>query len=228
MGKKLVNKKLINNPIIFNEIFTYILITTLAILLALVVRFFMADNVAPFVSEYDGKDYNVRKIGPPEIRQNAADYLAKINHQVDRLVLYMYQNDLPDRDTAQRLYYRWKKCDLKETNSSEKSAAFTLNKSTEIRLCIRDKNGNFEDLNTSIFVILHELAHVMSISYGHEEEFKSNFSYITHLASQLGIYRPEDFKRSPKMYCGVEINTTPCDSGTCDFGTRIEEMKSIQ
>jgi len=205
---------------------TYVLVTALFALLGFViVKFFMMDNVAPFVSDYDGQDYEVRKIGPPQMRQTAADYLAKIRHKVDVLVDYMYRNKLPDQEIATRLFKRWVTIDLKETSSVEKSAAFTLNKSTEIRLCIRDANGNFEDPNTGMFVILHELAHVMSVSYGHGEEFKNNFNYITHLASQLGIYRPENFRARPKTYCGTEINTTPCDRGTCEFGTKAKELK---
>ena len=70
-----------------------------------------------------------------------------------------------------------------------------------------------------MFVILHELAHVMSISYGHEDEFKNNFSYITHLASSLGLYKPQDFQTNPKTYCGTEINTTPCSEGSCEYNT---------
>lgn len=183
------------------------------------------DNVTPFVSQYDGREYDVRKEGPPEIKQTAADYLAKIRHKIDILVNYMYEKSLPDSEISTRLFKRWINCQLKETNSSDNSAAFTLNKSSEIRLCIRDKNGNFENINTSMFVILHELAHVMSISYGHNEEFKNNFSYITHLASELGIYKPENFDQVPKNYCGIEINTTPCENNTCKFGTKINEIK---
>lgn len=204
---------------------TYVLMTILVIILGYaIIKFFIMDNVAPFVSEYDGNDYEVRKVGGPLIRQTAADYLAKIKHKVDVLVDYMYNKGLPDPDTSRRLFHRWISCKLKETNSFEKSAAFTLNKSTEIRLCIRDAYGNFEDPNTSMFVILHELAHVMSVSYGHGEEFKQNFDYITHLASQLGVYKPENFAARPKMYCGTEINTTPCDRGTCEFGTKAKEL----
>ena len=204
---------------------TYILVTVLfAILGYAIVKFFMMDNVSPFVSNYDGQDYEVRKVGSPHVRQTAADYLAKIRHKVDVLVDYMYKKGLPDPDTAKRLFQRWTSCELKETNSTEKSAAFTLNKSSEIRLCIRDHQGNFENPNTSMFVILHELAHVMSVSYGHGEEFQNNFNYITHLASQLGVYKPEDFASRPRMYCGTEINTTPCDRGTCEFGTKAKEL----
>ncbi len=207
-----------------NDIGTYVLITIVfAVLGYFVIKHCFIDNVAPFISEYDGKNYAVRKVGDLSSKQTAANYLSLINNKINTLVDYMYKHNLPDSNTAKRLYSRWRVCQLKETNSTEKSAAFTLNKSTEIRLCIRNSNGEFEDPNTSMFVVLHELSHVMSISYGHEEEFKNNFSYITHLASSLGLYKPEDFKTEPKTYCGIQINTSPCmtdsSGSSCSFNT---------
>lgn len=202
------------------DVFAAILcLAAITLLIYIIVKNALVDNVAPFVSQYDGKNYEIRKVGDNTNKQTAANYLALINAKINKLVDYMKLNNLPDEDTARRLYNRWIDCELKETNSSEKSAAFTLNKSTEIRLCIRDHQGNFENPNTSMFVILHELAHVASISYGHGEEFKENFSYITHLASSLGLYKPEDFKQSPKNYCGVSINTTPCSDSSCEYNT---------
>ncbi len=210
--------KLKDNQFNFKNIFIYILITAVFIILGyFVIRYYFIDNVAPFVSEYDGQHYEVRKVGDNENKQTAANYLAILNSKINKLIDYMNLHNLPDPDTAKRLYHRWMECELKETNSNEKSAAYTLNKSAEIRICIRDQNDNFENINTSMFVILHELSHVASISYGHEEEFRNNFSYITHLASSLGIYKPENFKQTPKMYCGTAINTTPCSENTCTF-----------
>lgn len=202
-----------------SHVYIYIIVVIISILLGyIIIKYFFIDNVAPFVSNMDGKNYDVRSVGTIQNRQTAANYLAQINKKINELVNHMYINKLPDSDTANRLYDRWSKCQLKETNSSESSAAYTLNKSTEIRLCIRDAQGNFEDINTSMFVILHELAHVMSVSYGHGEEFKNNFSYITHLASSLGIYKPELFQLSPKTYCGVSITSTPCSTdGSCSI-----------
>jgi hypothetical protein len=210
---------------IYEIIGTYILVTIIFALIGyLIVSKFM-DNVAPFVSSYDGKDYDVRKVGSLESRQTAADYLARLRERVDVLVNFMKERKLPDAEISERLFVRWNKCELKETSSFEKVAAFTLNKSSEIRICIRNKNGQFENPNTSMFVILHELAHVMSVSYGHEEEFVNNFAYITHLASQLGLYKPEDFDNNPKTYCGIEINTTPCEGDTCEFKTHEKTLK---
>jgi hypothetical protein len=216
MGSK--SSKTLDDKTTASDIGTYVLVTIVfAVLGYFIIRYFFIDNVAPFVSEYDGKNYAVRKVGDISTKQTAANYLSVISNKIDTLVNYMHKHNLPDPNTAKRLYSRWSVCELKETNSTERSAAYTLNKSTEIRLCIRNSSGGFEDPNTSMFVVLHELGHVMSISYGHEEEFKNNFSYITHLASSLGLYKPEDFKAEPKTYCGIAINTTPCDSGSCEY-----------
>ena len=209
-----------NKGTTLRNVLIYIVVAVIfAVLGYFVIKYALMDNVAPFVSQYDGQNYDVRKEGDIQNKQTAANYLSMINAKVNKLVDYMYLHKLPDSDTVNRLYHRWLSIELKETNSNEKSAAYTLNKSSEIRLCIRDQNGNFEDPNTSMFVILHELAHVMSISYNHTEEFKNNFSYITHLASSLGIYRPEDFTKHPKTYCGTSINTTPCENNSCDYNT---------
>jgi hypothetical protein len=178
------------------------------------------NDVAPFTSNYDGHDYYVRKNDTNVNKSKAADYLAKLNDKVNTIVDYAHKQHIPDKNTADRLAYRWNRCELKEIDSHEKSAAYTLNKSKEIRLCIRNANG-FENENTSMFVLLHELAHVMSISYGHEDEFKHNFDFITNLASNMGLYKPEDFFNSPKTYCGTEINSTPCAGNSCSFGTLL-------
>jgi len=129
--------------------------------------------------------------------------------------LYVKHNK-PDAEISHRLQTRWLTCNLRETGIGEKSAAYTVNKGDEMRLCIRNE-GKLENINTSMFVVLHELAHMMSVSYGHNQEFKDNFNFIVHLASGLGIYYPEDFYGKPVSYCGTEINTTPCGDGACVY-----------
>ena len=199
----------------------YIFVTLISVIIGyIIVKYLFIDNVAPFVSDIDGKNYSIRKVGSVDVKQTAANYLATLNEKINKIVNYMNEHNLPDEDTSRRLFNRWSKCSLKETSSNEKSAAYTLNKSVEIRICIRDGLGNFEDINTSMFVILHELAHVMSVGFGHEDEFKNNFSYITHLASELKLYKPEEFGLFPKTYCGISINTTPCSNGSCEYGGR--------
>ena len=172
------------------------------------------DKVENVTSNINGKNYEVRS--DQEKKEDAANHLASISERVDNLVDYMLKNNLPNKEIAERLKNRWGGCKFRETASHESTAAYTINKGDEMRLCVRDGN-KIENLNTSMFVVLHELGHIMSISYGHNEEFRENFSYIVHLASALGFYKPEDFENKPVNYCGTEINTTPCMSGTCEY-----------
>ena len=178
------------------------------------------DNFETIHSELDGRKYHVRSNHTDEDKKATANYLATISKKVDKLVEYMYDNQLPDKTISKRLKKRWKNCSLKETAHHENSAAYTVNKGDELRLCVKSDN-KFEDVNTSMFVILHELAHIMSVTYGHNEEFRKNFSYIVHLASSLGVYKPQNFGEKPVAYCGsvVTINSTPCQGNTCDYTT---------
>lgn len=195
-----------------STIIFYALVVCLTILITVCLIFlFKTDDVSNFTSPLDNKQYAVRNT---ENKDQAANYLAILSNKIDILVNYMKKNNLPNQIIADRLYYRWSNCKLKETSSSDKSVAFTLNKDAEVRLCIR-YNGQFEDINTSMFVLLHELAHVMSVTYGHNEEFLENFSFLVQLASKLNLYIPEDFTKNPKTYCGSFINTTPCSEDRC-------------
>lgn len=150
---------------------------------------------------------------PEGIGIEVAKRLASLARKTDTLVNYMYQNKLPSPEIATRLYSRWQQIrknpnGIRETAFGEKSAAYTVNKSEQIRICIRDRSDNethFEDHNTSMFVLLHELAHIMSKTYGHGIEFKRNFGSITKIAESLGVYHPVDYTKQPTNYCGTDI-----------------------
>ena len=43
--------------------------------------------------------------------------------------------------------------------------------------------------------------------FGYNEEIISQ--NLEKLMSSLGIYNPIDYSKNPKMYCGMEINSTP-------------------
>ena len=88
--------------------------------------------------------------------------------------------------------------------------AYSVNKGDELSICIREKESeNFIDMNTIIFVSIHELAHIMSVSTGHTKEFWDNMKYLLKEASKVGIYQIVDYSSDPIEYCGMIINSTP-------------------
>ena len=81
------------------------------------------------------------------------------------------------------------------------TSAYTDNKSV-ITLCLADPaTGVSYDINTLMYVALHELAHVISVGIGHGEEFLANFAKLRERAEQLGVY--DSSKPIAKTYCGV-------------------------
>ena len=79
--------------------------------------------------------------------------------------------------------------------------AYTENKSL-ITLCLKDpKTGEHYDMNTIMYVALHELAHMVSKSYGHNDEFKKNFTELLKRGAKIGVYDPR--RPIPSSYCGV-------------------------
>ena len=88
--------------------------------------------------------------------------------------------------------------------------AYTLNKGSEVQLCMRNDDGTLiNDSNTMIFVLIHELAHIMTYENGHPPIFWKNMGYLLKKASEIGIYNPIDYSKTPVEYCGVKIDQTP-------------------
>jgi hypothetical protein len=175
------------------------------------------DKTRPEILESTNETFIIQnhKNEPDWVGKEVVKRLSNLANKTDLIVNYMHQNVLPNKVVADRLLTRWKKIrsnprGLREVGLGEKTAAYTVNKSDQIRICIRnpDPQGNndlFENENDSMLVLLHELAHVMSKGYGHDVEFKRNFSYIVRLAVKLGIYNYVDYTSNPTNYCGTDI-----------------------
>jgi FtsZ-interacting cell division protein ZipA len=82
-------------------------------------------------------------------------------------------------------------------------------------LCLRhkqpDANGNYplHDINTMMFVVLHELTHMANKSWGHHLDFWILFKFLLNNAAEIGIYQPVDFKSAPINYCGLWLHYNP-------------------
>ncbi len=75
--------------------------------------------------------------------------------------------------------------------------------------CLRDKNGKLHDINTVMFVVLHEITHLMNDRWGHETYFWGLFHIILIDSVQCGIYNPINYNVNPQSYCGIKITENP-------------------
>ena len=87
--------------------------------------------------------------------------------------------------------------------------SYSLNKGEKISICLRHLDNSFIDNNTVIFVVIHELSHVMTEEIGHPPIFWENMRYLLEEAEKIKIYKPVHYEEYPEDYCGMEINTTP-------------------
>ena len=77
--------------------------------------------------------------------------------------------------------------DIKIYESEGKS--YTINKE-KVYLCLKDENNEYYNKNMLLYVLLHEYAHVLNKSVGHNEEFQEIFDNVLDKAIQAGIYNP--------------------------------------
>ena len=65
--------------------------------------------------------------------------------------------------------------------------SYTINKK-HVYLCMTDNDGNYYDKNSLIYVLLHEMAHVITPEIGHTELFDKNFKMLIGRAESQGLY----------------------------------------
>ena len=170
-------------------------------------------NVIGEKSSVDGKTYQVQDL--PN-KQDAADLLATIQANIDKLREFYSHDEFKSDRPAALFIERYKPQNMMENSITSGETSYSENKGEKIVLCLRDKtkppNFPLVDLNTIMFVVLHEMAHLMTeeLSSGrHTAEFWSNFRRMLEDASKIGIYKPVNYSRQPQEYCGMTITDSP-------------------
>lgn len=132
-----------------------------------------------------------------------------------------YAEDLYTTDYMQerieQLFRRYNRQAIYEISPRNKSnlTSYTENKGEQLVLCLREKSpgpsgdNELHDKNTMIFVVCHELAHIMNDEWGHEEDFWKLFKVVLENAVECGIYTPVNYRVQPINYCGLVLNYNP-------------------
>jgi len=160
-------------------------------------------------SNIDNNLYLVRKM---EDNQDAANILATIRQKLTKLsntCLTKY----PKNEAVIRLNEKFNPNNISETGKNSKYTSYSVNKGEKIVLCLRSRDGKdtLIDENTLTFVSIHELAHIMTLSVGHSDEFWKNFKFLLEEAINLKLYTKENYEMNPKKYCGITVTDTPLD-----------------
>lgn len=191
--------------------FLIILLTITAFILLGYSKYESYNNEVTLIkSTVDGNDYLVRN---RDDKQEASDRLARIRQNLEKIIESM-KTKYPNDESVLRMEKNFKPDNISESGKNSQYTSYSVNKGDKIVFCIRqkDKNETFVDENVITFVSIHELAHVMSKSIGHTEEFWSNFKKLLNEAILIGVYKKENYTENPKEYCGIKVTDSPLDN----------------
>lgn len=184
-----------------------IIIMGLVTLCVYYMREYQYDGLVKTYSTIDGESYWVRNRTD---REQAANTLAKIKINMKKLISHLQQsqNKFPSNMRyIHDLVARTKTINIMESGTDEKYTSYTINKGERIVFCLRSKIlGEIHDMNTLMYVVIHEMAHIGCPEYGHTPLFKQIFRFLLTQGAEIGIYKPVDYRIKPQNYCGMTIN----------------------
>lgn len=158
------------------------------------------------VQASDGKKYRVQNLAD---KQAAAERMSEIRINLQKLIEHVKQYH---EEPYKRLVEKFNPDVLEENDLGAQSTSYSENKGEKIVVCLRDKTAApfpLVELNTVMFVLAHEMAHLMTSSVGHTPEFWTNFRKLLQDCIQIGIYIPVNYSKSPVQYCGMTISESP-------------------
>ena len=163
-----------------------------------------------FVKSKDDTKFLVRNL--PD-KQQAANLLGEIRTRLSKLVEYVATQNDTEKADIERLKKNFRPNNISESSPGNSYTSYSINKGEKIVFCIRtkDKTNKLMDINTMMFVAIHELAHLMTKSIGHTPEFWNNMKYLLKKAIDINLYVKQDFSKKPVNYCGTKITNSPLD-----------------
>ena len=191
-----------------NNIFNIVLVIFIIIIVSKL--YFNSDtfNLKCIISDVNGNKYCVRDRNKLEL---AADRLAHVNNNLNKLVNHLSKK-YPTKENVQRLVNGYNPKKIYETLPTSEFTAFSENKGEKLAFCLdteKNSKGRLIDINTLMYVALHEVSHIATKSIGHNDEFWNNFKFMITEAKEINIYNPVNYQKEPARYCGMNISDNP-------------------
>jgi hypothetical protein len=121
------------------------------------------------------------------------------NYQASEIVKYLLSNYNPDGI-------------IENAPVSDENTSYVDDKGKVFAICLREKesgNHNFHHISDLQFVILHELSHMATKSFGHGVEFWTNFKFLLTEAYEANLHTPVNYKQNPLNYCSLIVDYNP-------------------
>lgn len=192
-----------------NDLFVIAIILIILAVSATMFYETFTNDVEYVSSPYDNRPYLVRNL--PD-RDQAAKMLSLIRARLLKLTKHLVKK-YPKDPRIRRLANNFNPDQISESAPDSKYTSYSVNKGEKIVFCVRQRNAKNElvDLNTMMFVAIHEASHLMTVSVGHTKEFWDNMKFLLGeaLSKDVQLYNYQPFHLDPKPYCGTMITDTP-------------------
>lgn len=174
------------------------------------------------IKAVDGNKYMV--LSQYHDKDKAAELISEINIFTLKLIKelkssYITNPDIESKDYIQgrimteRLIHRYSSKSLRENEPvSPLQTSYTMNKGEIIALCLREKKSGmnrFHSINELKFVLLHELAHIITVEMDHSPLFWKNFKFLLEFCEKNDLYKSSNYEKNNKVYCGLNIEYNP-------------------
>lgn len=207
---------------------TYILVAIIIVLILFIVSKkikkdkFSLKYTIDVRSDVDGEVYRVHSMHDDTLM--AANTMARINANITKLLRHLREKYVrnpnmtakyPRRtQSSKRILTLYNPDNLTENSprDPEGDTSYTINKGEVLAMCIRKKSDDsnpLHDLNSLMFVALHELSHIAIADVAHPPIFWEAFKFILGEAYNIGILDPVEYYYHPVKYCGIVIDYNP-------------------
>ena len=175
------------------------------------------------IYKYDDNHlYHVNNDQSDESKQLVVNTLHKLRENIDYLIdklrnqsnqAYINKYNI-SRDKVEHLCNVWssKYMQIEELNDNYLTKpnifAYNVNKGESISICVKNKQ-ELNKTNELMFVLLHELAHIMTSDYAHDEMFWNSFRYLIKESEDYGLYNNINYQNTPHEFCNMQLRHNP-------------------
>lgn len=190
------------------------------ICIILIFKYIYSNQVETITISNNGlqQEFLVRSLSD---KYKAAHMLCTIKNKLIRFSKQLLYELESKKDNESIEYYpyvkiickRLDKCPFKEASANSSYTSYTVNKGTEMVVCLRDKKTNkLHDLNTLMYVCTHEIGHIGCPEVGHTKLFHRINKFLLLEAIKQGVYTYTNYKYFPCDYCGLILDNTIIDN----------------
>lgn len=181
-------------------------LSCLLLLIVVVIIIMMVRNSQYVHFEVDNKNYQIEKYSPGRVE--SLNTLVKIRKNLEKLISHLIAK-YPTSDKVARMRDRFENTVLREANPNgdPSQTSYTINKGDTMVLCLRSNRNQLVDMNTLMYVAIHELGHIYSSGFHHGDEFWKNMQFLIDEAVLINIYQSVNYAKNPVKYCGIMISS---------------------